>query len=356
MTKPRTGRRKAVPVAVEPPLVVLPAFAPLKTERLTLRPFAPEDAEALFRLVNDWEVVRMLSHLPFPYPRPLADDFIVGTQRQLEDGSAIHLAITGHEGTDEILIGAVGLRLDRDRRVGNLGYWLGRRYWGHGAGSEAAGRFARWALANLDIERIIATVAVDNAGSAAVLRRIGFREVGKGTEVFLARGGDHAVLHFEMRREDLDDTPKPAVVHAATPEAEAAPGKKMVLVAACALIDADGRILLARRPEGKSMAGLWEFPGGKIAPGETPEQGLIRELQEELGIDVAHACLAPFVFASHEYDTFHLLMPLYVCRRWKGNPQGREGQKLVWVRPNKLTDYPMPAADKPLIPLLRDLL
>ena len=131
---------------------------------------------------------------------------------------------------------------------------------------------------------------------------------------------------------------------------------KVVSVAACALIDADGRVLLAQRPEGKSMAGLWEFPGGKIEVGETPEQSLIRELEEELGIVVKEACLAPLTFASHSYPDFHLLMPLYVCRRWDGIVTAREGQQLAWVRPNRLRDYPMPPADVPLIPHLTALL
>jgi 8-oxo-dGTP diphosphatase len=129
-----------------------------------------------------------------------------------------------------------------------------------------------------------------------------------------------------------------------------------VLVSAVALVDADGRVLLARRPPGKSMAGLWEFPGGKVNPGETPETALIRELAEELGIDVAASCLAPFTFASHTYADFHLLMPLYVCRKWSGIPSAREGQRLAWVRPARLGDYPMPPADPPLVAMLRDLL
>ncbi len=130
--------------------------------------------------------------------------------------------------------------------------------------------------------------------------------------------------------------------------------KPMLLVAAAALVDADGRVLICQRPEGKQLAGLWEFPGGKVEPGETPEACLIRELEEELGIKVARACLAPFVFASHEYETFHLLMPLYLIRRWEGLVENREHKAMAWVKPNKLADYPMPPADAPLIAWLRD--
>ncbi|MDW3223737.1 MAG: (deoxy)nucleoside triphosphate pyrophosphohydrolase [Paracoccaceae bacterium] len=131
---------------------------------------------------------------------------------------------------------------------------------------------------------------------------------------------------------------------------------KTVLVSAVALIDPDGRVLLAQRPEGKSMAGLWEFPGGKVEAGETPEIALIRELEEELGINTWTSCLAPLTFASHSYETFHLLMPLFACRKWEGTPTSRENQLLKWVRPGALKDFPMPEADVPLIPILRDWL
>lgn len=132
--------------------------------------------------------------------------------------------------------------------------------------------------------------------------------------------------------------------------------KPVLLVAACALVDADGRVLIAQRPEGKAMSGLWEFPGGKVEPGEAPEQTVVRELREEVGVETKTACLAPLTFASHTYDDFHLLMPLYVCRRFWGTPQPREMQALKWVRPTRLRDYPMPPADQPLIPFLIDLL
>ncbi len=131
---------------------------------------------------------------------------------------------------------------------------------------------------------------------------------------------------------------------------------QLVIVAACALIDPDRRVLVAQRPPGKSMAGLWEFPGGKVETGERPETALIRELREELGIDVQEPCLAPFSFASHDYGSFHLLMPLFVCRRWDGTPVAKEHSALKWVRPRDLTQYQMPPADLPLIPMLRDLL
>jgi 8-oxo-dGTP diphosphatase len=321
----------------------------LTTERLTLRPLRHADAEGLHRLVNNFEVARNLAVVPFPYPRELADEWIESTAHDQVAGNAYTLAITGLEGVEEHLLGVVGLRIDADGRAGRLGYWVGEPYWGHGVATEAAGRVARWSLANLPLDKLIAEVATDNPASAAVLRRIGFRQVGEGVGQFRARAGKHPVWRFEATRDDIFGQAD------ADPPAE--PGAKpLMLVAACALIDLEGRVLLARRPEGKTMAGLWEFPGGKLHPGETPEAALIRELKEELAIDVSAACLAPFVFASHAYERFHLLMPLYLCRRWKGIPRAREGQALTWVRPAKLGEYEMPPADKPLIPLLRDFL
>ena len=137
---------------------------------------------------------------------------------------------------------------------------------------------------------------------------------------------------------------------------EAKPALPLVLVVACALVDTDGRVLICKRPEGKALAGLWEFPGGKVEPGEGPEAALIREMHEELGITITASCLAPFVFASHSYETFHLLMPLYLCRRWEGVVVAKEHAALAWVKPNALSAYPMPPADAPLVAYLRDFL
>ncbi len=318
----------------------------MKTERLTLRPFQPGDAADLHRLINNFDIAKMLELVRFPYSRDLADEWIDSAVRNLANGSACQLAITGQEGDHEVLVGGVGITIDRGARVGRLGYWVGQKYWGHGVAAEAAGRLTRWALANLEIDRITAGVATDNPASASVLRRIGFRQTGEGEQRFASRGTAVPIWLFEANRDDIQG---PATIE---------PGgvKPLLLVAACALVDVDGRVLLARRPEGKKMAGLWEFPGGKLNPGETPEQALIRELKEELDIDVAVSCLAPFAFASHEYDGFHLLMPLFLCRRWKGIPRPRENQTLAWVHARRLIDYEMPPADKPLIPLLRDFL
>ncbi len=324
------------------------SFEPLRTDRLTLRPYVADDAAELHRLLNNFAIIRDLAAVEFPYERDLADAWIASTVAQISSGHAYHLAITGQEGEAEIQVGAVGLRLDAANRIGHLGYWVAPPYRGHGVAGEAAGRLARWALANLDLDRIAASVATDNPGSIAVLRRIGFRHVGEGMEYFLARKSEQKTLRFEATRADLFGAPEG--------DAQADGSKPLLLVAACALVDVDRRVLLARRPEGKKMAGLWEFPGGKLNPGETPEAALIRELKEEIGIDVAKSCLAAFAFASHSYDNFHLLMPLFLCRRWRGVPQPLEGQTLAWVAVDRLGEYAMPEADRPLVPLLRDFL
>ena len=186
---------------------------------------------------------------------------------------------------------------------------------------EAAARLTSWALAELPINKITATIAADNEASRTILRRTGFRQVGEGRQIFQCRpGAKLPVLYFTMARE--------------TQRAAGPPAASLLLV----------------------LAGLWEFPGGKMNPGELPEAALVRELKEELGIEIRTADVAPFAFASHGYEGFHLLMPLYLCHRWSGHPAAREGQALAWVAPDRLVEYPMPPADRPLIPMLRDFL
>jgi 8-oxo-dGTP diphosphatase len=331
------------PEAVSPQEEAAPA---LLTPRVKLRPLVAEDAPAFHRLINEWDICRKLPDAPFPYPADLAVDWIAAVAAAAKAGKAHHFALV-HDGA---LAGSAGLTLSRDKQSAELGYWLGMKFWGQGFAKEVAARLVSWGFATLPIARITATVAADNDASIAVLRHAGFAQTGAGKLVFQHRpGAKRAVLHFSVTR----DAPETAIAH----DIEQAPaGKPMLLVVACALIDKDGKILLARRPEGKKMAGLWEFPGGKVNQGELPEAALVRELKEELGIEVAEQNLAPFVFASHAYETFHLLMPVFLCRRWAGKLAAREGQALAWVAPDRLVEYPMPAADRPLIPMLRDFL
>lgn len=322
-------------------------FAPLAAGEWLLRPLTAADAPALHRLINDWDVAKNLARVPFPYPRELAEAWIATTHRLLAEGRAYHLAIA----QGDTLIGGIGLTLAEDGNTAELGYWIGRPHWRQGAAAAAATRLSRWALAQLPIRAVTAAVLRDNAPSRAVLERAGFRPTGEGERHFESRGRIMPVLLYSLTRESLLAAAPPPV-----PAAAPSAGPPLVLVVACALIDPDGRVLLARRPEGKPLAGLWEFPGGKLRPGETPEAALIRELAEELGIRVEAPCLAPFAFASHAYESFHLLMPLYLCRRWEGRVEPREGQAIAWVRAERLAEYPMPPADKPLVALLRDIL
>jgi 8-oxo-dGTP diphosphatase len=318
-----------------------PAAGPvLHTSRLTLRPLEAADADAFHRLINDWEICRRLPDAPFPYSAALAAGWIAAAAADREAGRAEQFALV--DSATGALLGCAGLRVAKDTKSLDLGYWLGSTHWGHGYGLEAARRLTEWAFHEHPIQRVTATVAADNDVSAHLLRRLGFLPTTKGTQIFQCRPGQkRPVQHFALERE--------------TPATEFAPAA-VLLVVAVALIDADGRILLARRPPGKKMAGMWEFPGGKVDPGETPEAALVRELQEELGIEVLPGDLAPFVFASHPYENFHLLMPVFLCRRWQGKPTPREGQALAWVAPDRLVEYPMPPADRPLIPMLRDFL
>lgn len=307
-------------------------FLPLETERLVLRLAERADAERLSALSNDAAVVRHTAHIPYPNPVASVREFLVQAEARLASGRELLLVITLCDGG--AIAGAVGLEIDGLRRQAEIGYWLGQAYWGKGYMTEAVRAVAGLALGRLGLQRLHATTATANPASQQVLRKAGFAETGPAAIDLPARGEKQVpAARFERT------APRPPL-----------------LVAAVALIDADERVLLAQRPPGKSMAGLWEFPGGKVDPGETPEAALIRELREELAVDTAESCLSPFTFASHAYDDFHLLMPLYVCRVWKGRPTPLEGQTLAWVRPNQMKNYPMPPADKPLVAMLRDLL
>ncbi len=314
-------------------------FLPRQTGRLVLRLPRASDAPRIEALASDPEVALKTARIPHPYPPGAADGFLAEAARDMAAGRRLVCAVAEADG--DALTGIIELDLDALRREGELRYWIGRPFWRRGYATEAATAALEIGFGALGLGRIVARALAGNAASIRVQEKLGFALVrrfegecrtGCGATTIVERALDRA--QWQAGRG----------------------GRPVVLVSAVALVDVDGRVLLARRPEGKPMAGLWEFPGGKVQDGETPEAALIRELREELGIDTHASCLAPLTFASHAYDSFHLLMPVFACRKWKGTPTPHEGQTLRWVFPKELKDYPMPPADVPLIPMLRDML
>ncbi len=303
----------------------------LTTARLVLRPPVADDAPAIADLAAAWEVARYTQRIPHPYPPGAAEAFIAEATADRAAGHVEIFSVTRRD--DGAFLGNIGLEQAGETGELEVGYWLGQPYWGQGYAAEAVRAVVRHAF-SFDAARLVfAEVHPENVASRRVLEKAGLHEVGRVQGRL--RGVPVETVRYEIAR--------PVVL-------------PTLLVAAVALVDADGRVLIAERPAGKAMAGLWEFPGGKVQPGETPEVALLRELGEELGVDTDERCLAPLTFASHRYEAFHLLMPLFICRNWRGTPTPHEGQRLAWVRANRLRDYPMPPADEPLVAALRDLL
>ena len=309
---------------------------PLLTARLRLRPVSDKDMERLPPMLDDWDMVRLTAAIPHPYTIDDAKAFVTLQEIRRIEGKGVALAV--ERTTDNVLVGVVGFGLDRDGTP-ELGYWIGKEFWGQGFATEALNRLIRHLFETLGYDRVWASYHPDNFASKRVLEKVGLTFLKVDTCAMPARGESVFAPVFALRKGDW------LMARGLRPT---------LLVVAAALVDGDGRVLMASRPTGKAMEGLWEFPGGKIHEGETPESALVRELEEELGIDVRESCLAPVAFASHDYDTFHLLMPLYVVRVWKGNPSPREGQELRWVRAARLGDLPMPPADIPLVAILRE--
>jgi 8-oxo-dGTP diphosphatase len=308
-----------------------PTGARIETARLILRPPAEDDAAAIERYVSDPDVALQTANIPHPYPPGAAREWIAARAK-----GAVFMVTRRDDGA---LIGAIGLE-PQERAIAELGYWIGKPFWGQGYATEAAKAVLAHGFARLGLRVIEAGARTANAASIRVQEKAGLAFDREEARPMPARGADE---RQPVRRITFERwcalNPAPTV-----------------FVVAVALVDADGRVLIAQRPQGKSMAGLWEFPGGKVAPGETPEAALIRELREELGIDTVASCLAPFTFASHRYEDFHLLMPLYLCRKWQGEVRALEHAALKWVRPARLGDYAMPPADVPLVAMLRDFL
>jgi len=317
------------------------AAYPLRGERIVLRPLQADVLMAMVALANDREVAALTGQIPHPYTQEDGLAFLAGTREAHQRGESLRLAIERR--TDGQFLGIISLEaVDGHPASLEIGYWLGREHWGQRYAAEAMRLLLTHAFDDLGAARLLAHVLPANGRSQALLQRSGFSQHASPVQAPFPRLSPQPTLcqRWSLERSAFAEWRK----------------SRLVLVTAVALIDQDNRVLLQQRPEGKQLAGLWEFPGGKVEAGETPEQALVRELQEELGIDIRQSCLAPLTFASHAYGDFHLLMPLYLCRQWRGTPRGREGQALVWVKSERLSDYPMPPADIPLIPILRDWL
>ena len=308
----------------------------LETPRLRLRRLTDDDIDTIVDLVSPWEVARYTSLIPHPYARKDAIEFIEGAQL---DRNANTRHVFGIERRIEgDLIGNIEVNMGTGDDT--FGYCLGMDHWGQGYVTEAAQAMVRFAFQRAGKTELAAAVHPDNPASMRVLEKAGFTY----SHINTAIGGRCSEVESRIYTFKAEDW-------FAREEQ-----KPKLLVTAVALIDADGRVLMAQRPEGKSMAGLWEFPGGKVHDDETPETALVRELKEELDIDITESCLAPFAFASHAYESFHLIMPLYLCRTWKGTLTPQEGQTLQWVKPVRLNQLPMPPADIPLVAMLMDYL
>jgi 8-oxo-dGTP diphosphatase len=316
------------------------AEPPLVSERLVLRRPVASDAPAIVAFILGSDIPGHMPLLPDPFSVADAERWIAESAKPFDESGTLDLVVCRAD--DDRLVGAIRLGRRSDG-AGEIAYWIGAPHRRQGYAAEAVRRLSSYAFDRLGFARLAATVLPGNAVSQGVLARLGFARAGEETRHYPARGESRTLDLYVLEASECGRDP-------------VLPPLPTVLVAAVALVDADGRVLIAKRPPGKTMAGLWEFPGGKVHDGETPEAALVRELREELGIDTAGSCLAPFTFASHRYERFHLLMPLYLCRRWQGTPSPREGQELAWVRPVRLGDYPMPPADVPLIAMLRDFL
>jgi 8-oxo-dGTP diphosphatase len=317
------------------------AALPLVTDRLVLRLPRAEDAAAIVPHAGDWAVARYTASIPHPLTEEAARAWLAVGAETRAKGAGLHLIMTDR--ADGSLKGVIGLGWGKTWPEAEVGFWVAPPVQGRGVATEALRAVLALAFETVGLAAVFASTKPENTASRRVLEKVGLRSDGRRVRVeAVARGEvwDHERLSIDR----------------AAWEADRATRARLVLVVAAALVDRDGRVLLTRRPEGKPMAGLWEFPGGKVHEGETPERALIRELHEELGLDVRHACLAPLTFASHAYPDFHLLMPLFVLRSWSGRPIPREGQEIAWVPAARLRDYPMPPADPPLIPALQDLL
>lgn len=284
-------------------------FIPLASERLTLRPLEEGDAPIIASLANDRRIAERLARLPHPYRLEDAYRFVAAAQEKLEKGTHLPLAVIRRN--DQTFLGVIGLE-------DTIGYWLGVEYWGQGYGKEAAKALVEFSFLVLQHEQIKGSALLENKASRRIFEGLGFSHIETKETTSLGYEGTKLAAFYTLSRKDF---------LAQYQKSE----RPLLWAVAAALINKEGQLLLAERPSGASMAGVWELPGGKIEAEETPEAALIRELKEELDIEVRKEALIPLSFISHPYDRFHLVMPLYICHQWEGTPHGVEGQKLAWV-------------------------
>jgi 8-oxo-dGTP diphosphatase len=305
------------------PLWTQRPFVPIATDRLLLRPVAKVDAEPMAKILNDIRISERLSRVPFPFSIDDANQFISQTQTQFKTAEAVVLSIVDRK-TNEFL-GVCSIEEE-------LGIWLGYPHWGKGYGSEAMQALVHFAFSALKLPLLKASALEHNSASRNIFEGLGFKTTGKEGRFSVATNTTNQGVTFEITRDEYFTSLHQKQL-------------PIIWVAAAALIDEEGRLLLAERPEGKSLEGVWELPGGKIEDGETPDQALVRELFEELHIDVELQDLETMTFASYHYHTFHLVMPLFLCKKWKGDPIGKEGQDLRWIKYPDLSTIATPSAD-----------
>ncbi len=298
-------------------------FLPIASDRLTLRPLEEKDATPMAELANDARIAERLARLPHPYTLTDAYQFIAYAQEGIQKGTHVNLAVIRR--IDQTFLGVVGLEED-------LGFWLGVEFWGQGYGKEAIKSLIHFAFFTLQKEGLKGCALKNNLSSRRIFEDLGFVQTGEKEATSVAYKGTKPAVTYALFRKDFITRYN-------------AFKRPLLGVVAAALINEKGEMLVADRPEGKSLAGVWELPGGKMKTGETPEQALIRELKEELHIDVSEEDLQPLSFVSYRYETFHMIMPIYLCKRWEGNPHGAEGQKLAWVTYTDLAHFPLPTAD-----------
>lgn len=309
-------------------------FLPVTTNRLTLRPLETTDAEAMAKLANDERVAKTLARLPYPYTIEDAHQFIPHAKEELTSGNHVIFAIIRR--ADQKFMGIIGLEEE-------LGYWLGHEFWGQGYGKEAAKGLVHFAFTILRLPRIEGSALKGNPASCRIFEGLGFQKMGEKAATSHGYKGTKPAITYALSRHTFL-------------EKEIAIERPLVWVVLGALINKDDQLLLSQRLTGKYFEGVWELPGGKIEPAETPEHALIRELKEELSIDVKEDDIEPLTFGSYRYDSFHIIMPLYICQKWKGTPHGAEGQNLAWVRYSDLPQYPLLPADSQPAHHLADIL